>query len=190
MKLFWKIILIILVSLSVFSSLYCDDEEPKQILNAAALDLSPTINGLLNNGYGIGISYEYGFLERFSALITVGYMEIGGPYLTNNISNYYTISYGIVLRYYAYGEAIEGGFIGVGARYGQANYLLNTGDSLGGTILYIPGEIGYKYIFTEAYNLFVEVSVGMSFYYALSGYNEGYMNFTAGDFGLRFGVAF
>jgi len=177
-----RYLLIIIPVLFLFAP-PCQAEE--KIDSLLSLDLSYSLTGLLNHGWGIGLNYEKKLYDYLSVKGNFGHMT----FLTG-IKNVYNTSVSISLFIYLYplNNGLDELYIGVGNGCDFMNYF-GSGElppETQDTLIHITPEIGWK--FNVLPFLTIDVSTGYKFViYDTQNYKEikDYINT-----GFQFGVGF
>jgi hypothetical protein len=148
----------LLLPLILLVSLPCQGQT--EIDNLFSLDLSYSLTGLLNQGWGIGAGFEKKINTYFSAKGTLGHMT----FLTG-IKDVYCTSVGISLfaNYYPLGKKLDKLYIGIGGGSDFMNYfgkgeLPQTTEDI---LISITPKIGWK--FTMPKYVMIDVSAGYKF---------------------------
>lgn len=140
---------------------------------ALAIDVGPTVTGMILGGYGIGASYEMTFTDNLSAMINIGYFG----------AEFSMFSPGAEARWYFTGNAAGGLFAGICFDYNFINYS-------GGSISF-PGlgaDFGYKFLSQESRGIFLEPYLGYNYLFASS--QSLPLGALSIKFGLKFGDSF
>jgi hypothetical protein len=154
-----------------------------------SLDLAYSVTGLLNQGWGIGLSYEEKMFRFLSVKGTFGHMTfltgIEGVYCTS-------VNIALFVNYYPLGNGLDKLYLGVGSGCDFMNYFgggevpPNAEDVL----IFITPRIGWKFIPGKYF--MIDVSAGYKFV-VVDAYNyseiKRYTN-TGPQFGLGFKIFF
>ncbi|GHV68145.1 hypothetical protein AGMMS49928_06870 [Spirochaetia bacterium] len=128
--------------------------------NLLTLDLGYSLNGLLNQGWGIGFSFEKKITGYLSVKGTFGHMTfltgIPGVYCT-------TIDISSFLNYYPLGNGLDKLYAGIGCSTDFLNYFGDgelPGDT-GDTVISLIPKAGWKWRALK--RLMIDVSIGYKF---------------------------
>ncbi|MHB9295722.1 hypothetical protein PilKf_01470 [Pillotina sp. SPG140] len=156
-----------------------------EIDNLFSLDLSYSLTGLLNQGWGIGVGFEKKINTYLSTKGTLGHMT----FLTG-IEDVYCTSVGILLfvNYYPLGKEFDKLYIGIGNGCDFMNYfgegaLPQTSKDI---LINITPKIGWK--FTMPKYVMIDVSAGYKFIINNSGNYGEIKEFV--NTGLQFRIGF
>jgi hypothetical protein len=172
---------IIFAALCLFCAPLCRAQS--QIDNVLSLDFSYLVTGVLNQGWGIGLSYEKKFADYVSAKGTLGHMT----FLTNDKDRYCTsVSVSLFFNYYPLGGALDKLYIAAGTSADFMNYFGSgvESPSENDVLLSIIPKAGWK--FSPFKFMLFDISVGYKFIITAS---ENYSD--AKDYvnaGIQFGV--
>ena len=174
---------ILFVSILVLSPPLCQAQS--NIDRLLSMDLSYSLTGFLNHGWGIGINYEKKLFDFLSVKANVGHMT----FLTGIKDVYNTsVSLSVFANYYPLSSGLDKLYVGVGGGSDFMNYF-GSGElplTHKDTLIHITPQMGWK--FNVLPFLMIDVSSGYKF--IISGtrnYREikDYVNP-----GFRFGVNF
>jgi hypothetical protein len=149
---------IIFAALSLFCVPFCRAQN--ELDSVLSLDLSYAITGLLNQGWGIGLSYEKKFADYVSAKGTLGHMT----FLTNDKDRYCTsVSVSLFFNYYPLGGALDKLYIAAGSSADFMNYFGSgvESPSENDVLISIIPKAGWK--FSPFRFLLFDVFVGYKF---------------------------
>ena len=131
-----------------------------EIKGLFSLDLSYSITGLLNQGWGMGVSYERRIFDYLSLKGTFGHMT----FLTGIEDMYCTsVSLSLFANYYPFGDGLDKLYISIGNGCDFINYFgkgelpANAED----TLIYLTPGIGWKFNLLKF--LMIDVSTGYKF---------------------------
>jgi hypothetical protein len=154
-----------------------------------SLDLSYSVTGLLNQGWGIGLSYEEKLFKFLSVKGTLGHMT----FLTGKEDVYCTsVNISLFVNYYPFWNGLGKLYIGLGGGCDFMNYF---GDgeipsNAEDTLIFITPRMGWKFIAGKYF--MIDVSAGYKFV-LVDAYNyreiKQYTN-AGPQFGLGFKVFF
>jgi hypothetical protein len=154
-----------------------------------SLDLAYSVTGLMNQGWGIGLSYEEKILKFLSIKGAFGHMT----FLTG-IDDVYCTSVNIALfvNYYPFGNGLDKLYISLGNGCDFMNYF-GCGEVPSGTkdtLIFITSKIGWKFI--PVTYVMIDISAGYKFV-VVDAYNyseiKRYTN-AGPQFGLGFKIFF
>ena len=141
---------------------------------ALSVDLGPTLQTLIKaGGFGMGVSFEFAVLERFSLVPQFSYSTYGTTVTTTQITP------GAQLRMYPLSDAVNGFWTGVGF-----NYAMLSRGSISVSVSAVLIDIGYKWVLGGEKGLFLEPYAGYGLIFTETK--------TVGDwdFGFSFGYCF
>ena len=167
----------------LFSSIPCQAQTDHD--NLFSLDLSYALTGLLNQGWGIGLSYEKKLVDWLSFTGVFGHMtfltSLKNVYCTSVslslFSNYYPLSNGLDKLYVSVGGGCD--FMNY---YGSGELPETTND----TFIHITPLLGWK--FNVLPFLMIDVSTGYKFIILNSQNYDEIRNYV--NPGFRFGIGF
>ncbi|MDR1216333.1 MAG: hypothetical protein LBK25_06600 [Treponema sp.] len=154
-----------------------------------SLDLGYSVTGLLNQGWGIGASYEKKLLNYLSVKGTMGHMT----FLTGIRDIYCTsVNISLFVNYYPFGNGLDKLYIGLGSGgdfmhyFGSGEVPINAGDVL----ISLTPRMGWKW--TISTYCMVDISAG---YKVVAGDDFSYRGIkdytkTGPQFGLSFKLFF
>ena len=189
MKGFMKHPAILIIIMLIFSSSSCQAQEHTSNDSLFSLDLSYALTGLLNQGWGIGASYEKKLLNYFSVKAIFGHMT----FLTGIKDVYNTsVSLSLFLYYYPLSDNLDKLYIGAGNGCDFMNYFGDgeLPETTKDTLIHITPQVGWR--FHVLAFLMINVSAGYKFIISESqNYAEikEYMN-TGFHAGLGFKILF
>ncbi len=144
-----KFYFIILIAICIFS-FASETERPKSVL---AVDLGWSTEGLSNEGYGFGISFEQELFSFLSFKLRHGVVETYKNAVGNRVDSYI---YSFVLSYNVFNKGLDGPSLMLG--FGYDNVLASdpeTGETKYNFLLpFLDTLISYKLIFFD--KIFVE----------------------------------
>ena len=175
--------IVLIVSMFLFSSPLCQAQAGND--NLFSLDLSYSLTGLFNQGWGIGLSYEKKIVDWLSFTGVFGHMT----FLTS-LKNVYCTSVNLSLfsNYYPLSNGLDKLYISVGSGCDFMNYF-GSGklpETTNDTFIHITPQLGWKFHVLPF--LIIDVSNAYKFIIQNSqNYTEinNYINP-----GLRFGLNF
>jgi hypothetical protein len=154
-----------------------------------SLDLAYLTTGLMNQGWGMGLSYEEKIFKFLSIKGTFGHMT----FLTGIKDMYCTsVNLSLFVNYYPFGNGLDKLYIGMGSGCDFMNYFgggeapPNAGDVL---ISFTP-KLGWKFIPSKYF--MIDVSAGYKFF-VTDAYNYQEIKkytYAGPQFGLGFKVFF
>jgi hypothetical protein len=127
----------------------------EMVPTAVFVDFGSTIIAALAGGFGIGLGYERGLTNNFSALINasyIGFTAQGSPQDTKFLS----ASAGLHARYYPLRDAVKRLFVDVGGTYSYVAIIY--GDKVDSHVFELGALIGWKFVFGGGF--FLEPGVG------------------------------
>jgi hypothetical protein len=148
----------IMTPMIILSALPCHAQAVSD--NLFSLDLSYSLTGLKNHGWGIGLNFEKKFLDNLSAKANFGHMT----FLTGIEDVYNTsVSISLFTNYYPFSNGLDKLYIGVGNGCDFMNYF---GDgelphTTKDTLIHITPQVGWKF---QIFNfLMIDLSSGYKF---------------------------
>jgi hypothetical protein len=163
----------------------CEAKEKDGIGHIFSLDLSYSLTGLLNQGWGIGAGYEKKLLNCLSVKGTIGHMT----FLTG-IDDVYCTSVNISLsfNYYPFENGLDKLYIGLGSGCDFMNYFgkgevpVNAEDIL----ISLTPKMGWKFIISKYFMM--DISAGYKFIVVDACNYHEIKTYT--NTGVRFGLGF
>jgi hypothetical protein len=154
-----------------------------------SLDLAYSIIGLMNQGWGIGLSYEEKLLKSLSVKGTLGHMTF-----STGLEDVYCTSVNISLfvNYYPFGNGLDKLYIGMGNGcdfmyyFGGGEALPNAEDVL----IFIAPRAGWKFNISRYF--MIDISAGYKFI-VVDAYNYSEIKsytYAGPQFGLGFKIFF
>jgi hypothetical protein len=167
----------------VLSSFPCYAQESRN--NLFSLDLSYSLTGLKNQGWGIGLKYEKKLLNHLSVMGNFGHMT----FLTDINDVYCTsVHFSVFANYYPLGNGLDKLYISVGNGCDFMNYF-GKGElphTTLDTLIHITPKVGWKFNILKYF--MIDISTGYKYLItSTQNYNEieNYVNS-----GLCFGINF
>ena len=153
--------------------------------NLFSLDLSYALTGLLNQGGGIGLSYEKKVVDWLSFMGVFGHMT----FLTGNKNVYCTsVSISLFSNYYPLSNGLDKLYVSAGGGCDFMNYF-GSGelpDIKEDTLIHITPQLGWK--FNVFKFLMIDVSTGYKFLITDSQNHKEIKNYV--NPGFRFNIGF
>lgn len=150
-------------------------ETPKFAISA---DLGPTLQTLINTGgFGMGVSFEFAILDRFSLVPQFSYSTYGSTDIVTQITP------GGQLRIYPISDAITGFWFSAGYNYAMITRTA-AGTTASATVSAIIIDAGYKWVLGGEKGLFLEPYAGYGLIFTEA------KTVGAWDYGFSFGFCF
>jgi hypothetical protein len=202
MKKFLVLFIVLFVAIPVFAQDgdQTDDWKGKRM----AITLNPTtiVLGLMNEGFGLSVGFEYAFLKTFSTKFDM-YVVAFRPDGIYTSAEYEDETLGVSFRFalnarwYPLGGALEGLFVSGGFQYQQTlgNFFLWDGYTLakfkGNKALGLHLGVGYKILFGKGRVAFaIEPNIDVIWSFHLGKKPEYIGNWMLGQNGFRIGTNF
>jgi hypothetical protein len=154
-----------------------------------SLDLAYSVTGLMNQGWGIGLSYEKKILKFLSVKGTFGHMT----FLTDIEDVYCTsVNISLFVNYYPFGNGLDKLYIGLGNGCDFMNYFGNgeAPPDKEDILIFLTPRAGWKFNIVEY--VMIDISAGYKFI-VVDAYNyseiKRYTN-AGTQFGLGFKIFF
>lgn len=135
----------------------------QEVPNSVFVDFGTTVIGIMAGGFGIGLGYERGITDNFSAIINASYIgtTITAPSgATFDKLEYTGAGVGIHARYYPLGNSVKRWFIDAGGAYSYIS--MAYGDTITSNLFEIGILTGWKFVFGESGGFFLEPGLGYS----------------------------
>ena len=119
--------------------------------NAVFVDFGSIISGVFSGGFGLGLGYERGLTDNFSALFVASYLGFSNEILSIEFDST-VISVGLAGRYYPLTNPVSGWFIDVGGIYSYINMSYD-GEEATSNIFELRLLTGWKIVFNSGFFL-------------------------------------
>ena len=178
------VLLVLLISIPVFSQ----DAEESYVTDAFLTEVTPAIISVLAGGVGIGVGYEHGFTQNFSALTNLTFVYLNGSFSSvPDGTEYMSFSFELSGRYYPFGNYIEKFFIGLSGIYHYIDY--THGHSKTMNVFEAGVLTGWKFLLNNGSYMFIEPGIGYSYAYGYDADAAGLgMTFDPGGLRLWFSM--
>jgi hypothetical protein len=155
----------------------------EQVNHLLAPDLAYSVTGLMNQGWGIGVSYEEKIFRFLSVKGTFGHMT----FLTGIEDVYCTsVNISLFVNYYPFGNGLDKLYIGVGNGCDSFRRVEKVPSDAEDILIFITPRIGWKFIPGKYF--MIDVSAGYKFF-VVDAYNYSEIKRYT-DAGPQFGLGF